>query len=119
MLQTLARCPPSQSDGKGTGGIDWRFTKTRSEYLGTFMRHLATSPFFTLWLTTAPVAGQVPDCGRAYQGMLSTIERKKPTLSVEAQIGLQRMALRLYDACLTGHLEQPGELFDKFDRSKY
>jgi hypothetical protein len=51
--------------------------------------------------------------------MLGTIERKKPTLSAEAQVALQRMALRLYDACLTGHLEQPGELFDKLARAKY
>ena len=83
------------------------------------MRHVATSLFVAFWLTTATVAAQVPDCGRAYQGMLGTIERKKPTLSPEAQVALQRMALRLYDACLTGHLEQPGELFDKLARAKY
>ena len=51
--------------------------------------------------------------------MLGTIERKNPTLSAEAQVTLQRMALRLYDTCLTGHLEQPGALFDKLDRAKY
>jgi hypothetical protein len=73
------------------------------------MRHIATSLFVALWLTTATVAAQVPDCGRAYQGMLGTIERKKPTLSAEAQVTLQRMALRVYDACMTGHLEQPGK----------
>jgi hypothetical protein len=83
------------------------------------MRHIAASLFVALWLTTATVAAQVPDCGRAYQGMLGTIERKKPTLSAEAQVTLQRMALRVYDACMTGHLEQPGKLFDKLDRTKY
>jgi hypothetical protein len=83
------------------------------------MRHVATSLFVALWLTTATVAAQVLDCGRAYQGMLSTIERKKPTLSAEAQVALQPMALRLYDACLTGQLEQPVELFDKLDRTKH
>jgi hypothetical protein len=27
--------------------------------------------------------------------------------------------LRIYDACLTGHLERPGQLFDKLDRTRY
>ena len=51
--------------------------------------------------------------------MLTTIERKKPTPSAEAQVALQRTALRIYDACLTGHLEHPGQLFDKLDRTRY
>jgi hypothetical protein len=83
------------------------------------MRHVVASLFVIIWLATAAVAAQGTDCGRAYQGMLGTIERKNPTLSAEAQVTLQRMALRLYDACLTGHLEQPGALFDKLDRTKY
>ena len=82
------------------------------------MRHVATSLFVILWLATGAVAAQGPDCGRAYQGMLGTIDRKKPTLSAEAQVALQRMALRLYDACQTGHLDQPGDLFHKLDRTK-
>ena len=49
--------------------------------------------------------------------MLGTIERKKRTLSAEAQIALHRTALRIYDACLTGDLEDPGALFNKLDRT--
>jgi hypothetical protein len=67
----------------------------------------------------AGAAGQeAADCGQAYKSMLSTIERKKPRLSAEAQVALERMALRLYHACETGHLEQPGELFKKLERAR-
>jgi hypothetical protein len=62
---------------------------------------------------------EAADCGQAYQSMLSSIERKKPRLSAAAQLALERTALRLYHACETGHLEQPGELFQKLDRTRY
>ena len=82
------------------------------------MRHVSTVLFFAL-LTTTASAAQGPDCDRAYQGMLGTIERKKHDLSAETHVAMQRTALRIYDACLTGHLEQPGELFNKLDRTKF
>jgi hypothetical protein len=65
------------------------------------------------------VAQEGADCGQAYKSMLSVIERKKPRLSPEAQVALERTALRLYNACQTGHLDQPGELFNKLDRTRY
>jgi hypothetical protein len=83
------------------------------------MRRLAALSLFGFGLATVAVAESGADCGRAYIGMLGTIERKKPTLSAEAQVALQRTALRIYDACLTGHLERPGQLFDKLDRTRY
>jgi len=83
------------------------------------MRRLAALSLFGFGLATVAVAESDADCGRAYIGMLGTIERKKPTLSAEAQVALQRTALRIYDSCLTGHLERPGQLFDKLDRTRY
>jgi hypothetical protein len=72
-----------------------------------------------LGVSAVAFAELAQNCGEAYKAMLSTIERKKPTLSSEAQLARQRMALRLYSACQTGHLEHPGELFDKLDRNRY
>ena len=83
------------------------------------MRRLAALSVFGFGLASVAVAEPELDCGRAYKDMLTTIERKKPTLSAEAQVALQRTALRIYDACLTGHLERPGQLFDKLDRTRY
>jgi hypothetical protein len=69
---------------------------------------------------SAGAAGQDgANCNQAYKTMLSTIERKKPRLSAEAQLALERTALRLYDACQTGHLDDPGGLFQKLDRTRY
>ena len=83
------------------------------------MRKLAALSVFGFGLATVAVAESDMDCSRAYKGMLTTIERKKPTPSAEAQVALQRTALRIYDACLTGHLERSGQLFDKLDRTRY
>jgi hypothetical protein len=83
------------------------------------MRKLAALSIFGFGLATVAVAEPDTDCGQAYRGMLTTIARKKPTLSAEAQVAMQRTALRIYDACLTGHLEHPGQLFDKLDRTRY
>jgi len=83
------------------------------------MRSLVVLSVLGFGLATVAVAEPETDCGRAYKGMLTTIERKKPALTAEAQVALQRTALRIYDACLTGHLERPGQLFDKLDRTRY
>jgi hypothetical protein len=82
------------------------------------VRRIAPS-LLALGVSAVAFAEPGQNCGEAYKAMLSTIERKKPTLSAEAQLARQRMALRLYDACQTGHLEHPGELFDKLDRNRY
>ena len=82
------------------------------------MRRLAALSVFGFGLATVTVAEPDTDCGQAYRGMLTRIERKKQ-LSAEVQVALQRTALRIYDACLTGHLERPGQLFDKLDRIRY
>jgi hypothetical protein len=79
----------------------------------------SASLLLALGVSAVALAQPGPDCGQAYKAMLSTIERNKPSLSAGAQLARQRIALRLYDACLTGHLEHPGELFDKLDRNRY
>jgi hypothetical protein len=83
------------------------------------VRRIAASLLLALGVSAVAFAEPGQNCGEAYNAMLSTIERKKPTLSAEVQFARQRMALRLYDACQTGHLEHPGELFDKLDRNRY
>jgi hypothetical protein len=83
------------------------------------VRRIAASLLLALGVSAVAFAELAQNCREAYTAMLSTIERKKPTLSSEAQLARQRMALRLYDACQTGHLEHPGELFDKLDRNRY
>ena len=70
-------------------------------------------------LATLAGAEENFECGRAYQDMLRVIEAKQSTLSPQAEVVLRRRALRLYDACLTGDLEHPGELFAKLDRTGY
>lgn len=59
-----------------------------------------------------------PDCAAALTAMLSALERRTPRLSADAQLARQRPALRLYDACQTGHLAHPGELLEKLDRNR-
>ena len=82
------------------------------------MRSYVVIAVLALALPSVAPAEQGPDCGRAYKEMLGTIERKKPRLSTEAEVALQRTALRIYDACVMGHLEHPSELFDKLDRTR-
>jgi len=83
------------------------------------VRRIVASLLFTLAINAVAFAQPGMDCGEAYKAMLGTIERKKPTLSAEALLARQRLALRLYDACRTGHLEHLGDLFDKLDRGRY
>jgi hypothetical protein len=82
------------------------------------MRLFAATLCLAFGLSAGAAGQEAADCGQAYKGMLSAIERKKPRLSAEAQLVLERTALRLYHACETGHLEQPGELFKKLDRTR-
>jgi len=65
------------------------------------MRPIAASLLLALGVSAVAVAQSDRNCG-AYKAMLSTIERERPTLSAEAQLARRRMALRLYDACLSG-----------------
>ena len=83
------------------------------------MRLLSAILLIVSGLGAGAVAQEGGDCGQAYKSMLSVIERKKPRLSSEAQAALERTALRLYNACQTGHLDHPGELFNKLDRTRY
>jgi len=81
-------------------------------------RRAAAGLLFSLSVSAVALAEAGPDCAAAYKAMLSAIERRTPSLAAEAHLARQRLALRLYDACQTGHLEHPGELFEKLDRSR-
>lgn len=94
-------------------------TCVSDDFLPGLVRRIAASGLFALGVSAMALAQSDPDCGEAYKAMLVTIERTKASLSAETLLARQRMALRLYDACLTGHLEHPGELFDKLDRNRY
>jgi hypothetical protein len=81
-------------------------------------------PAVIIFVALGPIAAlgpahASPDCDGAYRGMLERIERKKAHLSAEAQVSLNRTALRVYEACRTGHLENPGMLFERLDRTSY
>ena len=83
------------------------------------MRLFAATLLIASGLSAGAAGQEGADCDQAYKSMQSTIERKKPRLSAQAQLALERIALRLYHACGTGHLEQPGELFKKLDGTRH
>ena len=83
------------------------------------MCRVAATFLSVLGLASLAGAEESFECGRAYQGMMRAIEGKQAALSAQAEVVLRRRALRLYDACLTGDLEHPGELFAKLDRTRY
>jgi len=103
------------------GAATWRFSISAcpDRFSLRAMRLLSAILLFVSGLGAGAVAQEGGDCGQAYKSMLSVIERKKPRLSSEAQVALERTALRLYNACQTGHLDHPGELFNKLDRTRY
>jgi hypothetical protein len=81
-------------------------------------------PAVIIFVALGPMVARLPtqastDCDGAYRGMLERIERKKARLSAEAQVSLNRTALRVYEACRMGHLENPGMLFERLDRTSY
>jgi len=86
------------------------------------MRRYARFMLIALGLGTGAAADDGPapgpNCDRAYRDMRDTIARQAPHLSAAAAVDLERIAVRIYDACMTGDLQRPRELFDKLARNR-
>jgi len=83
------------------------------------MLKAAFSGVVALGLMVAAASAQDVDCGKAYTSALEKIEREtEGRLSPERRAALRRQALRVYNACGTGHLRDPKALFEQLDRAK-
>lgn len=72
----------------------------------------------TLGLMAAAVSAEDVDCSKAYKSALEKIRREaEPRLSPERLAGMRRQALRIYDACETGHVQDPKTMYEKLERS--
>ena len=56
------------------------------------------------------------DCAGTYKSYLEELKRKE--ISPERRAVLRRWALRVYNACETGDLEDAKGLFERLDREK-
>jgi hypothetical protein len=57
------------------------------------------------------------DCAGTYKGYLEELKRRQ--ISPGRRAVLRRWALRIYNACQTGDLEDAKALFERVDREKY
>jgi len=72
-----------------------------------------------LGLTATAVAAQDVDCGKAYKNAMEKLKRDEAArASPERLAAMRRMAMRIYNACATGHLDDPKAMFEKLDRAK-
>ena len=59
------------------------------------------------------------ECDRLYIDFLNKLMREERSkMSGERLVALTRKAQRIYDACRTGHLDDPKTLFEGLDRSR-
>ena len=69
-------------------------------------------------MTLVALAQSNGDCAARYKSYLEKLTREEQRkMSGEQLAALNRRARRIYDACQTGHLEDPKALFDRLDRS--
>ena len=61
-----------------------------------------------LLLGTAPAIAGDYTCGLAYREFVQRLNAQADTLSADRFASLQRQGLRIFDACETGHLINPG-----------
>jgi hypothetical protein len=57
------------------------------------------------------------NCAEIYRSYLDELKRKE--MAPERRAALYRWAQRVYNACETGHLEDPKGLFEKLDRDRH
>lgn len=68
-----------------------------------------------LGLTTMPLSSD-SHCGNAYAAFLEHIGRRTATISTERLVTVHRNGLRIFDACVTGHLENAEQRFRDLER---
>jgi len=60
------------------------------------------------------------DCGKAYRDIWERLDRERfAKISPEQLAGVNRMALRAYDACQAGDEQDAREIFAKLDSMKF
>lgn len=60
------------------------------------------------------------DCGKAYKDVWERLDRERfAKISPEQLAGVNRMALRAFDACEAGDEQDAKALFERLDRMKY
>jgi hypothetical protein len=72
---------------------------------------------FTAILLLGPTASHANNCAEMYSAYVVNLEQAG--FSIERKIALHRWARRAYEACEMGHLDDPKEVFEGLDRSKY
>jgi hypothetical protein len=84
------------------------------------MRHVAGGVLALAVMTigvTVEAQGDV-DCDGMYKGFIERMTRQeRGRFTGERLASLHRRAQRIYDACRTGHLDNPKTLFDVLERS--
>jgi hypothetical protein len=63
------------------------------------------------------MAETTPHCGSIYKAYMDRL--RGSTASSERWTALHRAALRAYDACETGDLDDAEGVFERLDRTKY
>ncbi len=72
-----------------------------------------------LGLMAIAASAQGVDCGEAYRSAMDKLRRDElAQASSERLAAMRRTAMRVYNACETGHLRDPKALFEKLDRAR-
>lgn len=72
-----------------------------------------------LGLLSVAVSAQDIDCGKAYRSAMDKLKRETgASMAPERLAAMRREALRIYNACETGHLRNPKALFERLDRAR-
>ena len=70
-----------------------------------------------LSVTAMPVSTDV-NCGKAYMNFLERVSHRGDETSGDRLAVLHRSALRIFDACDIGHMDNPEPLFRKLENSR-
>ena len=69
-----------------------------------------------LGMTAMPVSTDV-NCGKAYMNFLERVSHRGDEMSGDRLATLHRSALRIFDACDIGHMDNPEPVFRKLEKT--
>ena len=80
----------------------------------------AVALIFAIGLLPAGVSAQSEmDCAAKYKSFMEKMARQEQRkLSGEEMAAMNRKAQRIFDACQTGHMNDPRKLFEELDRRR-
>ena len=81
------------------------------------MVRLVVIGLIALGFISSATAQSTMDCAGTYKSYLEELKRKQ--ISPGRRAVLRRWALRVYNACETGDLEDAKGLFERLDKEKY